>query len=84
MSRKKGKKTEYYRLLNELLDEMFYFAERHDLTWADMARLSGVTYQTVCNLGDRWTVFPLLRTVLMLAKGIGFPIRIDFSEMRVA
>lgn len=79
LNKKDAKRTRYWRDLNDILDSVFAFAEVHDLTWKDMARLSGLGYQTVCNLGNRTTVFPGFRTVLLISRGIGYPLTFNVT-----
>jgi hypothetical protein len=72
MTKKEARGTDYYFVLDRILDDVFAWADRYGINWAGMARLSGLSYTTVMRLGNRRTVFPSFRTVLLLSKGLGF------------
>jgi len=77
MTRNQAKRTDYWGDLNRLLDKIFDWCDDHDYTWYDMAIMSGLSYSTIYNLGERITVFPQLRTVMLLTKGVGYTLHLD-------
>jgi len=68
----------YFTELDKILDELFQEAVDQGLEgWTDLARATkevdgkGLAYQTVANLGERWTKRPQMRTVLLIAAAVG-------------
>lgn len=57
----------YFEEIDRILDDLFELAEDRGLEWKDIARLSGLSIQTVINLGERWTKRPQYRTVILIA-----------------
>ena len=68
----------YFDELDGILDELFQEAVDQGLKgWTDLARATkevdgkGIAYQTVANLGERWTKRPQMRTVVLIAAAVG-------------
>lgn len=61
----------YVRSLNHLVDELFEHAYANKLTWSQLSKKSGLSYQTVRKLGERKTKYPQYRTVTLLAHAVG-------------
>ncbi len=74
------KDREYYKILDKVVDEVFQKAAMLDLTDADLARVTGLSYPTILNLDNRVTRYPQLRTVIMLAKGMNMVLSLDFRN----
>lgn len=74
----------YYKSLDALVDRLFEEAKRLKLTWHDMARQAGLSEATVRKLGDGTTLFPQLRTVELLAYGIGGKLEYQRGQERAA
>lgn len=66
----------YFTKLDEILDTLFEVANGKGMTWADLARESGLSYQTVVNIGERWTKRPQFRTVILIANALDMQIQI--------
>ena len=76
--RSKYKKDKFYfDTLDALLDELFEEAYNRGLTWSQLANGSGLGYQTVVNLGERWTKRPQLRTVMLIADALDLKFAVD-------
>lgn len=60
----------YFDELDRILDELFEVAVDRGWTWAHLASEAGLAYQTVVNLGERWTKRPQFRTVLLIARAV--------------
>lgn len=64
---------QYFQHLHRIVDEIFSeAATSYDWTWAQLAIHAGLAYQTVSNLGERTTKYPMFRTVYRLAKAVGW------------
>lgn len=74
----------YYKSLDALVDKIFEVAKAKKLTWEDMDRQGGLSETTVRKLGDRTTLFPQLRTVELLAYGIGGKLEYQSGQERAA
>jgi len=61
----------YYKQLNAILDEVWRQAGALGYDEHELARRSGLCYQTVARLESRWTEFPRLRTVILLCQAVG-------------
>lgn len=75
-SRKKktGRTAEkdYLQNLNAVVDVIFGVAyTEKEWTWTQLAAAAGLSYATVCNLGNRLTRFPEYRSLYRLAKAVG-------------
>src|SRR5262245_17787477 len=67
-----ARRSDYWTLLNKVLDELFAEASKDGFDWGDMAEAAGVAYTTVARLGRRDTTFPAFRTIILLARATGF------------
>jgi transcriptional regulator with XRE-family HTH domain len=61
--------TPYELYLNKVVDVIFKQAAE-SWTWAELAKRAGVSNSTVSKLGNRFTRFPQLRTVFLLATAV--------------
>lgn len=66
----------YFDELDRILDDLFEIAVNKGMSWRDLASQSGLCYQTVINLGERWTRRPQYRTVAMIACVLGYQIEV--------
>ena len=71
MTRKDKLDRPYLSSLDNLVDAMFDRAYTMRWSWSDIARKSGLAYETVRNLGERRTRLPQFRTVELLARCLG-------------
>lgn len=69
--------------LHDLIDEIFDEAERLGLSTADLARGTGLCYNTVDNLYDFRTLYPRLTTVVALARAVGYTISLKKTGYRM-
>ena len=60
----------YFEELDRILDELFEVAVDRGWSWGELASEAGLAYQTVVNLGERWTKRPQFRTVLLIARAV--------------
>lgn len=68
-----AEERQYFRDLNKVVDEIFAeAASQFEWTWNQLAENSGLSCQTVMNLGDRKTKYPRFMTIYRLAKAIGW------------
>lgn len=74
--------TTYFKQLDTILDELFEIAHHRGLSWSDIAKESGLSYQTVVNLGERWTKRPHYRTVLLIANALDMDIQLSVKKGR--
>lgn len=72
----------YFKQLDAILDELFEIANERGLSWSDIAKESGLSHQTVVNLGERWTKRPQYRTVLFIANALGMNIQLSAKKGR--
>ena len=54
--------------LDRIVDEIYDAAYRRDWSWSDLAKFSGLCYQTVWLIGERRTRFPQWMTIFKMAK----------------
>jgi len=66
----------YFEQLDQLLDQLFEVATNKGWSWSHLAGEAGLAYQTIVNLGERWTKRPQFRTVLLLARAVDHEIAI--------
>jgi hypothetical protein len=66
--------NDYEKFLMRITDDVFDKAYMEGLTWIGLAHRSGLSTNTVYNLGNRITRFPQLRTLYLLAKAVGMDI----------
>lgn len=72
---------QYFRDLHKIIDDVFAeAAASFDWTWSQLAVNSGLSYQTVANLGDRQTKWPRFLTIYRLAKAVGWEIVLKESK----
>jgi hypothetical protein len=74
----------YYDELDRVLDELFEVAteEFGMQAWKELAERSGLAYNTIVNLGERWTKRPQYRTVLLIAKAVGRDIALKAEKKK--
>lgn len=60
----------YFDELDRILDDLFEVATDKGWSWTQLASEAGLAYQTVVNLGERWTKRPQFRTVLLIARAV--------------
>lgn len=72
----------YFQELDRVLDELFEVATDRGLSWRDLAKESGLCYQTVVNLGERWTKRPQYRTVILIAKALNRQVELTTTKGR--
>lgn len=77
----KKQQRDYEKRLDAMIETIFKESDRLDLSLADMARRSGLHYNTVCNLNSYATRLPRLRTVLKLAWAVGLDVQLVQSIM---
>jgi hypothetical protein len=70
----------YFDELDRILDELFEIATDKGWSWTNLASEAGLAYQTVINLGERWTKRPQFRTVLLLARAVDYQILVEERE----
>jgi lambda repressor-like predicted transcriptional regulator len=70
----------YYEELDRILDELFEVAEQRGWSWTQLASEAGLAYQTVVNLGERWTNRPQFRTVLLVARAVDREFQVEERE----
>lgn len=63
---------EYLNALNSLLDQIYDLSADKGWSWAKLAAQSGLCYGTVCRMGNYQTTRPQLRSVLLLARAVGY------------
>lgn len=87
MSRKKkpkfaGKKMDsvYLPSLKKLVDMLFQEAYDQKMNWETLAKVSGLSSQTVRKLGRYETKYPAFRTVELIARGLGGCVRFRVGE----
>ncbi len=66
--------------LDRIVDEIFNTAYKRDWTWSDLAKFSGLCYQTVWLIGERRTRFPQWMTLFKMAKAV--QLHLTFQEKR--
>ena len=71
MTRKDKLDRPYLSTLDNLVDRMFDRAYSMQWNWSEIAKRSGLAYETVRNLGERKTRLPQFRTVELLARCLG-------------
>ena len=71
MTRKNKLDRPYLSTLDSLIDAMFDRAFTYQWNWSEIAKRSGLAYETVRNLGERRTRLPQFRTVELLARCLG-------------
>ena len=75
---------DYERALDALVDEIYEAAlDNHDWSWGDLAAHAGLSYSTICKLGDRTTRLPQLRTIYHLAKAVGMDVAVIKQRLRM-
>jgi hypothetical protein len=72
----------YERFLTRITDDVFDRAYMEGLTWIGLAHKSGLSINTVYNLGNRITRFPQLRTLYLLAQAVDMNIVTLRKEVR--
>jgi hypothetical protein len=65
------RRSNYYKRLNQILDDAFSEADVLGLSFRDLARLSGLHYRTILRLNYRITEYPELNTVMLVCKAVG-------------
>jgi len=72
----------YFCDLHKIVDEIFTeAASKYDWTWRQLAVQSGLSHQTVGNLGDRVTKWPRFMTIYRLAKAVGWDLSVKESKV---
>lgn len=82
VSRLSREERAYYRDLHEKVDEIYEAAARLEWSWSVLASNAGLSYQTVCRLGDRVTRFPGYMTIYKLATAVGMATVLKKLERR--
>lgn len=72
----------YFSELDRILDELFELAVERNMSWRDIASAAGLSYQTVVNLGERWTRRPQYRTVVLIAKALNRQVQLTENKGR--
>jgi hypothetical protein len=72
----------YETFLNRTVDDIFDEAYRRGWTWVKLASESGMSYNTVSNLGNRITFLPQLRTIYRMAKSVGMNVELISRKAR--
>lgn len=75
MARVRELEATHEKALNKLVDDIYQRAFDYQWDWSELSRQSGLSYNTVVNLGQRITRFPQFRTVQLLAKAVGGDVR---------
>lgn len=70
----------YLKRLNHMVDKLFDEAAKRQWTWEKIAEESGLSRNTVYNLGARVTKYPQYRTVELLAHALGG--RLTFTKTK--
>ena len=70
IKRLEAQEAAYLAELHEIVDQIFNKAYEFEWIWHRLAREACLADGTVDRLGDRTTRYPLLRTVLKLAKAV--------------
>lgn len=76
----KRKDKVWFKMLDKIVDDIWLEVGRRDLNNSDLARATGLSYNTIMNLDNRVTRYPQLRTVVMLARGMGVRLSLDFRS----
>ena len=63
--------NEYYKLLDEIVDECFDIKMVKNWTLKEFARRAKLAYTTVWHLQERHTRYPRFKTVWLLCKACG-------------
>lgn len=66
-----------FRSLHKLVDAIYAEANDLDMSYAQLAVKSGLSYPTVYNLGTYTTMYPRAATVLQLAKAVGLEVTLS-------
>lgn len=72
----------YLSSLDALVDAMFDRAYTYHWSWSDIAKRSGLAYETVRKLGERRTRLPQFRTVELLARCLGGHVTFETRERK--
>ncbi len=72
----------YKRRLNAMLDEIYAESDRLDMSLDDLAKATGLCYETVRRLNARITELPRLKTVMLLAFAVGMDVELVARAMR--
>jgi len=70
----------YFKELDRILDVLFEVAADRNMGWQELATSSGLSIQTVINLGERWTRRPQFRTVCLIAGALDYNIEIEENK----
>jgi hypothetical protein len=70
----------YFKELDRILDVLFEVAADRGMGWSGLATSSGLSVQTVINLGERWTRRPQFRTVCLIASALGYNVALEAVE----
>ena len=83
-AQKEKQEAEYFIQLNAILDQIYDIAKKKmKWTWTKLAQEAVLSPSTVDRLGNRETKYPLLRTVLKLAKAVNLKVSLTTSELVV-
>lgn len=63
----------YLQELHRMIDEVYKeAANQREWTWSQLASNAGLSYKTVCDLGERKTRWPRFSTVWRLCRAVGW------------
>lgn len=72
MAKKRKAEKYYLKQLEAAIDIIFTIAvDEFGWDWAELARQSGLSYSTVANLGNKETIFPEARSLILLSRAVG-------------
>ncbi len=83
-SHKEKQEADYFLELNALVDQIFNIAaDDMGWSWSKLAQEATLSGSTVDRIGNRDTKYPLLRTVLKLAKAVGLKVTLVAAAVSV-